>query len=112
MQRIIQTIALGAALISIALGIWRDYGSMLTLKRALIAYMSAYFLAGLASLAFRAALHAVRDPEPVQEEEENSADAKRKARRKKAKKKRQEPVPEETTATKNEQPELEPAEIG
>ena len=112
MQRIIQTIALGAALISIALGIWRDYGSMLALKRALIAYLAAYFLAGLASLAFRAALHAVRDPEPVQEEEEDSAGARRKARRKKAKERRQQAVPEGATATTNEQPELEPAEIG
>jgi len=111
-QRIIQTIALGAALISIALGIWRDYGSMLALKRALIAYLAAYFLAGISCLAFRAALHAVRDPEPVQEEEENSADAKRKARRKKAKKRRQEAVSGDATATTNEQPELEPVEIG
>ena len=69
MRRLVQTIALGAALVALALGVWRDYGAFTALKRATLAYLAAYFLAGGLSLITRAALGAVRDPEPEPETE-------------------------------------------
>jgi hypothetical protein len=67
MRQLVQTIALGAALVALALAVWRDYGAFTALKRALLAYLAAYFLAGGLGLATRAALGAVRDPEPEAE---------------------------------------------
>ena len=67
MKRTVQTLALAAALVALSLGIWRDYGAFTTLKRAVVAYLVAYFLAAGTGLAARAALGAVKDPEPVDE---------------------------------------------
>jgi hypothetical protein len=66
-KRTVQTLALAAALVALSLGIWRDYGAFTTLKRAVISYLVAYFLAAGTGLAARAALGAVKDPEPVAE---------------------------------------------
>ncbi|MDD5718682.1 MAG: hypothetical protein PHQ53_03230 [Candidatus Krumholzibacteria bacterium] len=67
MKRLIQTVAVGAALVAVASGIWLDYGALLTLKRAVVAYLAAYFLGGIMYLAGRAALRGVRDPDPEPE---------------------------------------------
>jgi hypothetical protein len=67
--RTVQTLALGAALVALALGVWRDYGVAVAVKRTVIAYLAAYFLAGGVGLAARAALRASRDPEPDPEPE-------------------------------------------
>ncbi len=65
MKRLVHTLALGAALVALALGIWRDYGAFTALKRATIAYLATYFAAGGLGLTARLAVNAVRDPEPV-----------------------------------------------
>lgn len=67
MKSLIQTLAIGAALVAVAIGVWRDYGAVLTLKRAAVAYLAVYFVAGVIYLAARSALRAVQDPAPSQE---------------------------------------------
>jgi len=81
MGRLVQSIALGAAMVSLALGVWRDYGAYTALKRAVLAYLAAYFLAGGLGLATRAALSAVRDPEPDPEPEAETDRRRRRKRR-------------------------------
>jgi hypothetical protein len=75
----VHTIALGAALVALAMGVWRDYGAFTALKRAGVAYLLAYFLAGGLGLAARAAVVAIGDPEP----EPEPAPARGRSRRKK-----------------------------
>ena len=67
MKRLVHTLALGAALVALALGVWRDYGAFTAVKRAGLSYLVAYFLAGGLGVATRAALWASRDPEPEPE---------------------------------------------
>ena len=69
MRRLVHTLALGAALVALALGVWRDYGAFTAVKRAALSYLVAYFLAGGLGMAARAALYASRDPEPEPEPE-------------------------------------------
>ena len=52
---------LAFATVALATGVWRDYGAFTALKRTLVAYLAAYFLAGGLGLAARAALAAVRE---------------------------------------------------
>lgn len=78
MRRMIQTLAIGAALAAVAVGVWRDYGALLTLKRAAVAYLAVYFVAGAIYLAAAAALRAVRDKPPPEE-----SDGRQSARRRK-----------------------------
>lgn len=71
MKRLVQTVAIGAALIAVALGVWRDCGTLLTLQRAALAYLLAYFLAGIMYLGGQAALAGAQDPEPPPPPEED-----------------------------------------
>jgi hypothetical protein len=71
MKRLVQTVAIGAALIAVALGVWRDCGTLLTLQRATLAYLLAYFLAGIMYLGGQAALAGAQDPEPPPPPEED-----------------------------------------
>ncbi len=64
MRRMVQTVAVGAALSAVAVGVWRDYEPVATLQRAVGAYLAAYFAGGLVYLAGRAALRGVEDPPP------------------------------------------------
>jgi hypothetical protein len=80
MKRLVQTVAIGAALVAVALGVWRDCGALLTLQRATLAYLLAYFLAGIMYLGGQAALAGARDPEPPPPPEEDNARGKRKRR--------------------------------
>lgn len=77
MKRLVQTVALGAALLALAFGVWRDLDALMTLRRAALAYLVAYFLAAIAVLGCRAALRGVRDPDP--EPEPEPADAGRRS---------------------------------
>jgi hypothetical protein len=69
MKRLVQTIALGAALIALAVGVWRDLDMLMTLRRAALGYLLAYFLTAAAILGCRAALRGAEDPEPEVEAE-------------------------------------------
>ena len=78
MRRFVHTLALGAALVALALGVWRDYGAFTAVKRAALSYLVAYFLAGGLGVAGRAALWASRDPEPEPEPEPKKKKRRRK----------------------------------
>jgi len=80
MKRLVQTVAIGAALIAVALGVWRDCGTLLTLQRATLAYLLAYFLAGIMYLGGQAALAGAQDPEPPPPPPEENTRGKRKGR--------------------------------
>ena len=80
MKRLVQTVAIGAALVAVALGVWRDCGALLTLQRATLAYLLAYFLAGIMFLGSQAALAGARDPEPPPPAPEENARGKLKRR--------------------------------
>jgi len=67
MRRLVQTIALAAALGALALGVWRDYGPYTAVRQAVVAYLVAYFLSGTVGLAGKAALRVLRDPDPEPE---------------------------------------------
>jgi len=94
-KRLIHTIALGAALVALALAVWRDYGAFTALKRTVVSYLVAYFLAGGLGLAARAAVSALRDPEP---EPDPDAD-KGKSRRRKRPRKPSIPEPDAAAET-------------
>lgn len=81
MKRLVHTLALGAALVALSLGVWRDYGAFTAVKRAAMSYLVAYFLAGGLGVAARAALWASRDPEPEPEPAETSKKPRRRRRR-------------------------------
>jgi hypothetical protein len=96
MQRLVQTIALGVALLALALAVWRDYSPELALKRTIVAYLGAYFLSGVMILATRLALQASRDPEPVPEPETKKTRSRRRLPRRKA-------VPDEPAETQDQE---------
>jgi len=47
MQRIVNTIALLAAVITLGAGIWQDWGLLSTLKRMVLSYLGFFFLGAL-----------------------------------------------------------------
>jgi hypothetical protein len=51
LRRIVHTLALLAALTALVLGIWRGTGVLLTLKRAVVAYVACFGVAGACGLA-------------------------------------------------------------
>jgi hypothetical protein len=68
MLRLVRNLALGAALITVAVAVWRDYGVLITLKRAIVAYLATFFLAGGLGLIAVFALKAYQQPPPAEEE--------------------------------------------
>ena len=54
MSRLIQIIALIAALAVLAASLWQDWGLVTTVKRLVVAYLGFFFLGALAALAIRA----------------------------------------------------------
>ena len=56
MQRLVNTTALTAALVAVGFALWHDYGVMVTLKRALIAYFAFYALGSLLAFVFKAGI--------------------------------------------------------
>jgi len=53
MLRLIQTLALGAALIALGTCIWRDYGVLAALPRVAIAYLATFFLGAVLAIGGR-----------------------------------------------------------
>lgn len=53
MQRIVHSLALGAALIALVASLWHDWGTLTTIKRMVIAYLGFFFLGGVLSLAVK-----------------------------------------------------------
>jgi hypothetical protein len=53
MLRFIQTLALGAALVTLITCIWRDYGVLAAVPRVAIAYLATFFLGALLALGGR-----------------------------------------------------------
>lgn len=54
MSRLIQTIALVAALAVLAASLWQGWGLVTTVKRLAVAYLGFFFLGSMAALAVRA----------------------------------------------------------
>ncbi len=113
MKRLIHTIALGAALVALALGVWRDYGAFTALKRTVISYLVAYFLAAGLGLAARAAVSALRDPEPEPAPEPARGKSRRRKRPKKPSKTEPDPAVEAADTAAKDQPAVpEPVQTG
>jgi hypothetical protein len=53
MLRLIQTLALAAALVALGTCIWRDYGVLAALPRVAIAYLATFFLGAVLALGGR-----------------------------------------------------------
>lgn len=69
MVRIIQTLALGAGLVTLITCIWRDYGILAALPRVALAYLATFFLGALVAIAARLLADAVAarpQPAPVE----------------------------------------------
>ncbi|MCP4572106.1 MAG: hypothetical protein GY838_07100 [bacterium] len=54
MQRAIQILALGAALLVVVAGIWQSWALVTTLKRLVLAYLAFFFLGSVGALSVRA----------------------------------------------------------
>jgi hypothetical protein len=74
MQRIIQSLALAAALLVVVAGIWQSWALVTTVKRLVLAYLGFFFLGSLAALAVRAG--AVFGPPPEGRRERRFRDRK------------------------------------
>ncbi len=64
MAQIIQTVAVGAASAVLAVGLWRDWGTMAVLKRAGIAYLGFFILGSLLLLMVRSGALQSRENRP------------------------------------------------
>ncbi len=64
MQRLVNTISLVAALITLGVSIWRETGPWAALKRAGIAYLAFFTVFALLALVFRAGVIAENRPAP------------------------------------------------
>jgi uncharacterized membrane protein YcfT len=53
MQRIVHSLALGAALIALVASLWHDWGTFTTVKRMVIAYLGFFFVGAVLSLAVK-----------------------------------------------------------
>lgn len=67
MARLVQTVALAAALATLVTCIWRDYSVMIALRRLVTAYLATFFVAGSIALVARL-LAGQRPPSPEVEE--------------------------------------------
>ncbi|MHB8078758.1 MAG: hypothetical protein ACYDIE_05845 [Candidatus Krumholzibacteriia bacterium] len=62
MQRLVNTVSLVAALITLAVSMWRESGPWAALKRAGIAYLAFFTVFALLALVFRAGVLAENRP--------------------------------------------------
>ncbi|MEZ4388742.1 MAG: hypothetical protein R3D98_14460 [Candidatus Krumholzibacteriia bacterium] len=85
MLRLVRNLALGAALITVAVAVWRDYGALITLKRAFVAYLATFFVSGflvfLASIGMQVNRPPAPPPEPSRRQKRLAAEAAAKAAR-------------------------------
>ncbi len=56
MQRLVNTIAMTAALVAAGMALWRDYGVLVTFKRAAIAYFAFFIVGSLLAFVFKAGI--------------------------------------------------------
>ncbi len=63
MQRIIQTMALAAAFLTLCAGVWQGWAFVVSLKKILLAYMGVFFIGSMMVLAIR--LAGAWEQEPV-----------------------------------------------
>jgi hypothetical protein len=68
MLRLVRNLALGAALLTVAVAVWRDYGVLITLRRAITAYLVVFFLAGGLGLIGMIGLRVNQPPPPPDDE--------------------------------------------
>lgn len=67
MYQFIQTLSLGAVLITLVVSLWQDWGTFTTLKRMLISYLMFFFVGALMSLAVKLVGVLENDPQPEAE---------------------------------------------
>lgn len=79
MLRLVRHLALGAALLTVAVAVWRDYGALITLKRALSAYLITFFVTGIlvciATIGVQVNRPPAPPPEPTRRERRKAAEA-------------------------------------
>jgi len=68
MSRLVRNAALLAALTTVAVAVWRDYGALITVKRAAVAYLATFFVAGGLTFLAHIALQAHEPPPPPEPE--------------------------------------------
>jgi hypothetical protein len=75
MQRLIHTVALGAALVAVLSCLWGDYGPLVGLKRAVVSYLVFYCVGALLALVYRTGVLAEGRPpaEPQQKAVKSAA---------------------------------------
>jgi len=61
MQRLVNTIALAAALVAVIAGLWGNHTLLMVLKRAIISYLVFYFVGSILMLAYRIGIHAEQE---------------------------------------------------
>jgi hypothetical protein len=74
MQRLINTLAMTAAVVALMAGLWQDWSLLTTLKRVLITYLGFFFLFALMVLGVKAASlfeKPAEDAQPGAEKEES-----------------------------------------
>ncbi len=62
MRRVVHSVALGAALVSVAVTIWRNDGALSAILRAVMAYCAFFIVSALLALAYRAGVLAENRP--------------------------------------------------
>jgi len=68
MLKVVRNLALGVALITLGVAVWRDYGTLIALKRAALAYLVTFFLSGVVLTAGTIGLRAYQPPPPPPKE--------------------------------------------
>jgi hypothetical protein len=81
MQKLISTISMSAALVTVMFSLWRDYSLLVTMKRALIAYVVFFIVSSILALIFRSGI-----------EDEWQKEASRRAMEEQATKPKKEPL--------------------
>ncbi len=51
MNRLVNTLALTALVITLGAGLWQDWGLLTTMKRMILSYLGFFFLGGMLTLA-------------------------------------------------------------
>lgn len=69
MQRLINTVAMAAALMAVIVAIWENHGLWVALKRSVVSYLVFYFVASLLILVFRAGVMAEARSEDAEKKE-------------------------------------------
>lgn len=74
MKRLLHTVALLAVCVTLVVCIWRDYGLLVTLKRAVAAYLAFFFLTALMLTVYRTGVIAEQQAPPARQEKGRQPD--------------------------------------